>query len=160
MFKLNGQLLPIDQPFSVGEGEERISYPANWLRLATPAERSAIGVEEFVPQVRADERFYIVTDNNDGTSTAIERPLDQVKATMVAQIKTSARALLSQTDWYIARLMDPTSNEPVPQAVLDQREQIRARGNDLETQVNSCLSIPTLAAVQVTWPSTEDLVAV
>jgi len=155
MFKLDGQVLPLDQPFTVGEGDGLITFPANWLRLSTSDERAAIGVEEFDPAPRADDRFYFVTDHSDGTSTAIERPLDEVKAAMVAQIKASARVILGQTSWYIERLMDPTSHEAVPQTVLDEREAVRARADELEAQINGCNSIAILAAVQITWPSAE-----
>lgn len=37
-----GQSIPLDSPFTV----EDINYPANWLRLASPAERAAIGLVE------------------------------------------------------------------------------------------------------------------
>ena len=40
MFTLNGNPLPLDIPFT----HEDIQYPANWLRLATPEERAAIGI--------------------------------------------------------------------------------------------------------------------
>ena len=34
-FKLNGNPLAVDVPFTVGTGEDAINYPANWLRLST-----------------------------------------------------------------------------------------------------------------------------
>ena len=40
MFTLDGNNLPLDVPFTHND----IQYPANWLRLATPEERAAIGV--------------------------------------------------------------------------------------------------------------------
>ncbi len=47
MFLLNGQPLPLDAPFKDAEGN---SYPANWLRLTSAAEKAAIGITE-VPDV-------------------------------------------------------------------------------------------------------------
>ena len=159
MFKIpSGSLINFDQSFVIGTEDNAVTYPPNWLRQATPEERAEIGIVEQVQQVRADDKFYFVSDNGDGTSTAIERPLEQVKAALVAQIKVTARSMLAQTSWYIERLMDPTSNEPVPQTVLDEREEIRARADELEAQINACQSIPTLAAVQITWPSAEIVV--
>lgn len=46
MFMLNGSPLPIDMPFKDAAGN---SYPANWLRLTTLAEKQAIGITE-VPE--------------------------------------------------------------------------------------------------------------
>ena len=40
MFTLDGNNLPLDVPFTHND----IQYPANWLRLASPEERAAIGV--------------------------------------------------------------------------------------------------------------------
>ena len=34
-FKLNGNPLAVDVPFTVGTGEDAVNYPANWLRLST-----------------------------------------------------------------------------------------------------------------------------
>jgi len=43
MFLLNGSPLPLDTPFKDAEGN---SYPANWLRLTSLAEKQAIGITE------------------------------------------------------------------------------------------------------------------
>jgi hypothetical protein len=42
MFTLNGSPISPDTAFSAGG----IQYPANWLRLASPEERAAIGITE------------------------------------------------------------------------------------------------------------------
>ena len=41
-YKLNGNYLQIDVPFSVGT----TNYPANWLRFSTADEKKAIGITE------------------------------------------------------------------------------------------------------------------
>lgn len=43
MFLLNGVPLPLDTPFKTEDGT---SFPANWLRLTTLAEKEAIGITE------------------------------------------------------------------------------------------------------------------
>lgn len=43
MFMLNDKPLPLDTPFKDAAGN---SYPANWLRLTTLAEKQAIGITE------------------------------------------------------------------------------------------------------------------
>ena len=54
MFMLNNNPLPVGRAF-VHDG---IQYPANWLRLASAAEKAAIGITEVADPVRADDRFY------------------------------------------------------------------------------------------------------
>ena len=41
-FKLNGNPLAVDVPFTVGD----INYPANWLRLSTAQEKKDLGITE------------------------------------------------------------------------------------------------------------------
>ena len=60
MFMLNNNHLPVGRAF-VHDG---IQYPANWLRLASAAEKAAIGITEVADPVRADDRFYWNGDVN------------------------------------------------------------------------------------------------
>jgi hypothetical protein len=53
MFILNGKPLSPDVAFTTGG----IQYPANWLRLATPEEREAIGITEQADPPVWDQRF-------------------------------------------------------------------------------------------------------
>ena len=41
-FLLDGKPLAIDVPFTYGD----INYPANWLRLSTADEKTALGITE------------------------------------------------------------------------------------------------------------------
>jgi hypothetical protein len=54
MFVLNGKPLALDVPFEANG----TLYPANWLRLASPAERAAIGITEQPDPPSYDQRFY------------------------------------------------------------------------------------------------------
>lgn len=76
MFILDNRILQLDVAFEAnGQG-----YPANWLRLATPEERAAIGILDVNEQPRPDDRFYWVSGPNlDGTYTAIPKDLDGLK---------------------------------------------------------------------------------
>ena len=68
-FKLNGNPLAVDVPFSVGN----VNYPANWLRLSTAEEKTALGITEVADDPVYDYRFYY----GDGTA----KTLDDVNAT-------------------------------------------------------------------------------
>ena len=60
MFLLNDKPISPDTAFT----HEGIQYPNNWIRLASPAERAAIGITEVADPVRADDRFYWNGDIN------------------------------------------------------------------------------------------------
>ena len=63
-FKLNGNPLAVDVAFSHND----IQYPANWLRLSTAEEKTAIGITEVEDPKVYDSRFY----NSDGTAKALD----------------------------------------------------------------------------------------
>ena len=68
-FKLDGNPLAVDVAFSHND----IQYPANWLRLSTADEKTALGITEVADDPVYDSRFYW----GDGTAKA----LDDVNAT-------------------------------------------------------------------------------
>ena len=63
-FKLNGKPLAVDVPFTVGD----VNYPANWLRLSTADEKTALGITEVADSRTYDSRFY----SGDGTAKALD----------------------------------------------------------------------------------------
>ena len=69
-FKLNGNPLAVDVAFSHND----IQYPANWLRLSTAEEKTAIGITEVADASTYDGRFY----NSDGST----KPLDDKTETV------------------------------------------------------------------------------
>jgi hypothetical protein len=88
MFLLNGKHLPEGVPFEI----DGIQYPSNWLNLSTPEEKAAIGITEVEQQPRPDDNLYWVSDNGDGTWTAIPRSPEDIaartKAAVINQIAT------------------------------------------------------------------------
>jgi hypothetical protein len=61
MFKHNDTIIPLDLPFEING----TSYPANWLRLTSIAEKNAVGIVEVADETPAhyDDRFYWGVDN-------------------------------------------------------------------------------------------------
>lgn len=142
-----GQIVGQWQAFT----HDEIQYPENWIALATPAERNALGLVEVPDPVRADDRFYW----NGDISTP--KDLDQLKAVMVGQVKATARSLLSETDWKIQRSYDPSSMKPVDAATLAEREAIRAASDENEAAIHACSTVSALAILQLSWPAKEVL---
>lgn len=91
MYKLNGKALPMDVAFTHND----VQYPANWLRLSTKEEKDALGIEEVVHHPRPDDKYFYVSQNEDGTWNAIPKPqevLDQIRRDeIISQIEQLER---------------------------------------------------------------------
>ena len=64
-FKLDGKPLAVDVAFKTSDGTQ---YPANWLRLSTADEKTALGITEVADDPVYDSRFY----NGDGSAKALD----------------------------------------------------------------------------------------
>jgi hypothetical protein len=144
MFLINGSPLPVGVPFKDAEGNQ---YPQNWLNLSTAEEKAAIGITEVPDPVRADDRFWWNGDINN------PKDIDQVKAMLVSQSKTTAGSLLAQSDWKIIRAAE--TGVAASAEVLAERAAIRTASNDNETAINACTSVDELAVLQLTFPQAD-----
>jgi hypothetical protein len=138
MFILDGKPLSPDRAFTTSDGRQ---FPANWLRLSTPAEREALGITEQPDPPTYDQRFYWGYDN-DGSLI----PKDHVELVdqWTAQVKVTAGTLLAPTDWYIVR--ESETGLEAPQSVLDRRSAVRDLSNGKEAFLRSTASTEELAA--------------
>ena len=145
MFMLNGKPLAVDVPFTVGEGDEAIQYPANWLRLASPEERAAIGITEVADPVAYDDRFYWGADN--------PKDLAQLKTQWVGQVKQTAGSLLAQSDWMVIRKAE--RGVAIPEDVVLKRARMVGEANRLEEAINASETVEDLIAVVTAqqWPT-------
>ena len=169
MFLLNGQPLAVGRAFTY----MGIQYPANWLQLASEAEKAAISITWVADPVRADDRFYWNGDINnpkmledrlevkeDGTPLW-EQTYDPVTESMVdtdvqvvtrglkhnwtAQVKDTAGKMLAESDWYVTRKME--RNVDMPVKVAEKRSAIRAECDRLETAIAACTTVEELINV-------------
>ena len=149
MYVLDGKRLPYDVSFTVGDN----TYPANWLRLSTSEQRSALGITEVhVPApVRYDQRFFWGPSNpKEIDDTAILDESGGVTGTAtglrtlwINKQKETAKMLLASTDWYITRKSE--TEEPIPDAVVSQRASIRGICDQREGQITRCETTEELA---------------
>ena len=95
----DGRNLPLDRAFTLND----ISYPANWLRVASADEKATIGVEWVdAPELKfKDERFYHNSVSPEGEVTSTPKDLDQLKADCIRHAKINANARLSGSDWQV-----------------------------------------------------------
>ena len=147
-FVLDGKNLPLDTAFE----HDGTSYPANWLRLASPAERAAIGITEIPDYPRPDDRFYFVSQNPDGTWTAIPKDLAGLKTSWTAQFKQTAWTLLQPSDWLIIRKQEIGTD--VPADWLSYREAVRTTAQLAISDMEATADIDAFIAsvTSVVWP--------
>ena len=160
-FKLNGNPLAVDVPFTVGD----INYPANWLRLSTADEKTALGITEVADDPVYDGRFY----NGDGSAKTLadtnevdengDPLLDEngdqvvtlgVKSVLKAQEKNIAGSLLARYDWYVVRKAEKST--AIPTAITTYRDGVRTACNTRETEIDACADT---AALVTLYGSTE-----
>lgn len=134
MFIFDNQPLSPDSAFT--DPATGTQYPANWLRLASPEERAAIGITEVPDPVPYDQRFY----------WGPELPKDhgQLVEQWVQQTRTTANTLLVPTDWQVIREAD--NGKLMSAETKADRQFIReAAGSKIEA-INATTTTAELAA--------------
>jgi hypothetical protein len=137
MFLLDGKPLSPDVAFT----HDGIQYPANWLRLATPEERTAIGITEEPDAQPYDQRFYW---GYDAEGNLIPKDHVQLVEEWSQQTRTTAGTLLQPTDWMIIRQAD--NGVEADPAIKTWREDIRLATGDKITAIEATTTTDELAA--------------
>ena len=170
MFKHNDKTIPLDTPFEI----DGTSYPANWLRLTSLAEKNAIGITEVADETTSyDDRFYWGVDNpkllndreesdEDGNPMYVkvlgvvdgkpamvdssERLVTKgLKSQWTATVKDTANKLLAQTDWMVIRKAE--RNVAIPAATVTYRAGVVAECTRLINAIAGAADVPALIAV-------------
>ena len=155
-FKLDGNPLAVDVAFSHND----INYPANWLRLSTADEKTALGITEVADSPTYDSRFYW----GDGTAKAVDdvNATDEngdllkdengdqvvtlgVKSVLKAQEKAKAGSLLAKYDWYVVRKAEKST--AIPTAITTYRDAVRTACNTRETEIDACADTAALVTL-------------
>ena len=149
MFILDGKPLSPDVAFT----HDGIQYPANFLRLATPEERAAIGITEEPDPQPYDQRFYW---GYDADGNLIPKDHVQLVEQWSQQTRTTAGTLLQPTDWMIIRQAD--NGVEADPAVKTWREDIRLATGEKITAIEATTATDELAAYITgadypVWPS-------
>ena len=146
-FKLNGNPLAVDVPFTVGD----INYPANWLRLSTAQEKKDLGITEVADDPVYDSRFY----NGNGTAKALDDTKEThegveyttlgVKSVLKAQEKATAGSLLAKYDWYVVRKAEKST--AIPTAITTYRDGVRTACDTREKEIDACSDTAALVTL-------------
>jgi hypothetical protein len=170
MFKHNNVTIPLDTPFTI----DGTSYPSNWLRLTSLAEKQAVGITEIADVTTTyNDQFYWGVDNpkllNDreesdedgnpmyvkvlGTVDGKPAMVDSterlvtkgLKSNWTAQVKDTANKLLAQTDWMVIRKAE--RDVAIPTATATYRAGVITECSRLVTAIEACADVPALIAV-------------
>ena len=161
----DGTGIPVDVPFTIGT----INYPANWLRLSTAEEKTALGIIEVEDPKVYDNRFYwndgSAKELDDVNATYAEDALDGsykkgdlkkdadgnqliiygVKSILKKQEKATAQSLLSKYDWYVTRKSE--KGTAIPAEITTYRDAIRTACNTRETEISNCADTAALVTL-------------
>jgi hypothetical protein len=175
MFQLDNNPLALDTPFTHNE----ISYPANWLRLASAEERAAIGITEVADDASYDDRFYwgvnapkLLEDREESDEqgnplfvqvydAATESMVNTdkrlvtkgLKSNWSAQIKDTTNKLLAATDWMVIRKAE--HDVAIPANTVAYRAAVLAECDRLLAAIAGAADVTELADVVGVqgWPT-------
>ena len=161
----DGTGLPVDVPFTIGT----TNYPANWLRLSTAEEKTALGIVEVADPKVYDNRFYwndgSAKELDDVNATYAEDALDGsykkgdlkkdadgnqliiygVKSLLKTKEKATAQSLLSKYDWYVTRKSE--KGTAIPAEITTYRDAVRTACNTRETEISNCADTAALVTL-------------
>ena len=69
-------------------------------------------------------------------------------------VKAQASGLLAPTDWYVVKASEVTDYN-VPENITNYRSEVRAKSNEMETQIDSCTTVEQLQTLY-TYTEQED----
>ena len=176
-FKLGTKTIQLDTPFTHND----IQYPANWIRLASEEDKSAIGLVWEADPVRYDDRYYWNGDINNPKALEDREESDEdgnplyvkvlgvvdgkpamvdsterlvtkgLKSNFIANVKSTAGSILAQTDWMVIRKAE--RNVDIPSSVATYRAAVVAKASELETAIAAVTTVEQLIALDLSFPS-------
>ena len=129
-----GRALPLDKSFTLNS----ISFPANWLRLSTPADKEAQGISWVTPE----------------EPPVVRAPLDREKADGIARAKDTAGKLLVQSDWMVIASVE--RSRAVAEDWAEYRAAVIAEADRLEGEYNAAATYTDLDLIKQNWPINPD----
>ena len=110
-----------------------------------------LGFTQVIPQQRPDDRFYIVSGpDSTGAYSSTPRDLNQLKLNFIMEQKTTARSLLSESDWYVLR--EAEGGAGVPADFRNYRTSVRVASDARCAEIFAAASVEALKTL-VTAPA-------
>jgi hypothetical protein len=177
-FKLGTKTIQLDTPFTHND----IQYPANWIRLASEADKSAIGLVWEADPVRASDVFY--WDGNINNPKALEdkeevdedgNPMfvkvlstdadgnpvmvDSTERLVTKGLKSNFIAQIKTTAGSILAQTDwmvirkAERNVDIPTSVATYRASVVTKATELEASISAVTTVEQLIALDLSFPS-------
>ena len=145
MFTVSGQTIKYDVAWT--HPDTGVQYPANWLRLTSAAEKTAVGLVEVTtsPEAVYDQRFYWGVDNpkqlddvtdDDGNTTPGLKTYWKDKQGEIAA------SLLAPSDWRVIKAKETSTN--IPTTWKTYRAAVRTACNTRQTEIDACSDVAAL----------------
>ena len=129
-----GRSLPMDKAFS----HNNISFPANWLRVSTPADKEAQGISWVTPE----------------EPPVVRAPLEREKSVGIDRAKDTANKMLAGSDWQIVASVE--RQRAVPTDWAEYRAAVIAEADRLEGEYNAAATYTDLDLIKQNWPINPD----
>jgi len=129
-----GRALPLDKAFN----HNNISFPANWLRVSTPADKEAQGISWVTPE----------------EPPVVRAPLEREKSDGIARAKDTAGKMLAGSDWQIVASVE--RQRAVPTDWAEYRAAVIAEADRLEGEYNAAESYEDFDKIKQEWPLNPD----
>jgi hypothetical protein len=154
MYYHNDRKLPLDRAFKLDE----ISYPANWLRLASSDAKDAVGIEwRADPSLKFKNKKFYYNTVQDGEVVSTPKDLDGLKRRMIGDANRAAHQMLSGSDWMVVRQQEAGVGL-LPQWG-DYRIAVRVEANRQCDHIDASPNIDSLETLKPNWPEDPDYVA-
>ena len=152
MYYANDKRLPLNKAFTLNG----ISYPANWMAIASEQDRANAGIEQREEPVLQfkNEKFWYNTVDSEGVVVSTPKDLDMLKRTMTAQANRTAHQMLAQSDWMVVKQQE-TGVGILPQWA-EFRSAIRTEANRQCDHINAAPNIDSLETVKPNWGESPD----
>jgi len=129
-----GRALPMDKAFS----HNNISFPANWLRVSTEADKEAQGISWVTPE----------------EPPVVRAPLEREKSNGIVRAKDTAGKMLAQSDWMVIASVE--RSRAVAENWAEYRAAVIAEADRLEGEYNAAESYEDFDKIKQEWPLNPD----
>ena len=143
--------------------ENRTQQPGNW-QIWDADYKASMGIVEIVPETPPDSRFYIWSQNRDGTINKTAKDLADsgsgntlrlgVKSNLKQTVNGQQGSLLLQTDWMYIRKIDKAVE--IPAHIQIYRDSVRVQGDAMKAAIDGATTIEEIVALFVKYTKNED----
>ena len=115
-----------------------ISFPANWLRVSTPADKEAQGISWVTPE----------------EPPVVRAPIEREKSDGIVRAKDTAGKMLASSDWQIVASVE--RQRAVPADWAEYRAAVIAETDRLEDAYNAAATYTDIDLIKQNWPINPD----